>query len=128
MPTRMHGSIHEGYAPKSEPVPEFNVYSDVPSCQHTLHAPWKSTTITPLDTCGRIMLRKEQYRALQTSTDPIAVALLDNYRTWHANLTNKMMIDLYNPAIASSILFDTVAVLLAYDESFLEMIEAPVQV
>jgi inosine-uridine nucleoside N-ribohydrolase len=105
----MHGSVHRGYGGSSEPSAEYNVHQDVEAARRVLLAPWKSTTITPLDTCGIVHLDGDRYKALRRSEDPVVQALLENYRIWvrakgwtGGELTR------------SSTLFDTVAVYLGY--------------
>jgi inosine-uridine nucleoside N-ribohydrolase len=99
----MQGSVRKGY--DGGPVcAEYNVKENIPAAQSALLARWKKTTITPLDTCGLVKLSGPRFETLVKSSDPLIKALLDNYRIWAKkdNLTQ------------SSILFDTVAVYLAY--------------
>jgi inosine-uridine nucleoside N-ribohydrolase len=105
----MHGSVYRGYGGSTEVSPEYNVHQDVGAARRVLLAPWKSTTITPLDTCGVVKLKDDRYRALQQSGDPMVQALLENYKVWVEaqgwpgdGLTR------------SSTLFDTVAIYLGY--------------
>lgn len=105
----MHGSVYKGYGGSSEPAAEYNVQQDSEAARRVLLAPWRSTTITPLDTCGVVKLGGDRYSALQLSGDPLVQALLENYRVWVEaqgwaadGLTR------------SSTLFDTVAVYLGY--------------
>jgi inosine-uridine nucleoside N-ribohydrolase len=102
----MHGSIRKGYS--GGPVSaECNVKTNIPAAVRVLSAPWRSMTITPLDTCGLVSLSGDRFDALKRSNDVCVQALLENYRVWakKANL---------GELHASSILFDTVAVYLAY--------------
>ncbi|NMC03999.1 MAG: hypothetical protein GYA24_02245 [Candidatus Lokiarchaeota archaeon] len=51
----MLGSVRIGYGGKKGPTPEYNVVQDVPACQAVLAAPW-DIVLTPLDTCGTVVL------------------------------------------------------------------------
>ena len=117
----MYGSVRKGYDGKKDPEAEWNVKGDPEACRAVLSAPWKSVTITPLDTCGVVRLRGEKYAALRKSEDPLARTLLENYRIWCGN----------DPSRAdreSSILFDTVAVYLAFSREGLSMEKLPIRV
>lgn len=107
----MHGSIRRHHDAGEGPIAEYNVAQDVNACQTVFAAPWLDMTITPLDTCGQIRLRGPKYAAITASRDPLTQAVIQNYRIW---LNGKRDAE-------SSILFDTVAVHLAYSTEFLEM-------
>ncbi|MFO7870170.1 MAG: nucleoside hydrolase [Kiritimatiellia bacterium] len=107
----MYGSIRKHHEDKDGPIAEYNVKQDVKACQAVFEAPWLDMTITPLDTCGQIRLRGSKYAAITRSRGPLLRAVIENYRVW---LNGK-------PDVGSSILFDTVAVHLAYSTKFLEM-------
>jgi inosine-uridine nucleoside N-ribohydrolase len=111
----MHGSVRKGYNGGKNVAAEYNVKCNPKACQKVFTAPW-DITITPLDTCGIVRLKDQKYRAVRDSKDPIAVALIENYRAWSASHKNPAQAD-----SASSILFDTVAVYLACSEQFLTM-------
>ena len=102
----MQGSVFKGYG--GGPVSaEYNVKDNVAAAQKVLSAPWKQITITPLDTCGLVTLSGQRFQKLLESDDPLVKALLENYRIW---AKKEQVGDLK----ASSVLFDTVAVYLAY--------------
>jgi len=71
----------------------------------------ENVTITPVDTCGLVRLSGERYRAVRECQTPVVRALMENYRCWAD--WRKFNLD---PEMCSSILFDTVAVYLAYAE------------
>jgi inosine-uridine nucleoside N-ribohydrolase len=99
----MQGSVRKGY--DGGPVcAEYNVKANVPAAQKALLALWRRTTITPLDTCGLVRVSGARFQKLKQSNDPLVQALLENYRIWAKN----------DALTQSSILFDTVAVYLAY--------------
>lgn len=112
----MHGSVRLGYGGNQPISAEWNVRADPKACQKVLSAPW-DITITPLDTCGLVNLGGDRYRRVRDSQDPIASAVIANYRIWS---TDK---DKHNQAAEtrSSTLFDTVAVYLAFSHDLCTM-------
>ncbi len=99
----MQGSVRKGYDGGAV-CAEYNVRANVPAAQKALLARWKRTTITPLDTCGLVKVSGALFQSLQESTDPLVQALMENYRIWAKK----------DRLTASSVLFDTVAVYLAF--------------
>jgi len=99
----MQGSVRKGYE-GGKVCAEYNVKEDPRASQKALLAPWKQTLITPLDTCGLVKLSGKRFQALCDSNDDLVKAVLTNYRIWAKKET----------VTESSILFDTVAVYLAY--------------
>ncbi|MFZ6028582.1 MAG: nucleoside hydrolase [Chloroflexota bacterium] len=114
----MQGSVHIGYGGQAGAVPEANVVYDVPALRKVFAAPWLEKIITPLDTCGTVVLDGARYRQILNSPRPALKALIENYRIW-AKLVTWMDVDFEE--IKSSVLFDTVAVYLAYSTDLLEM-------
>ncbi len=118
----MHGSFHWHHTTNRklsmEPgrQAEWNVKCDISSAQEVFSAPWIDAVITPLDTCARVVLDGERYRRLLKSDDPLIRAVIDNYRIWA-----QMHGDDSDPATHTSVLFDCVAVYLAYSTRFLKM-------
>ncbi|MFX0100443.1 MAG: nucleoside hydrolase [Candidatus Hodarchaeota archaeon] len=110
----MHGSIYKGYDGNAKPHKEYNVMRDPKSCKKVFEAPWE-VTITPLDTCGIVTLDGERYKRVRDSEDPLIEALIENYETW-AFLNRR-----YDPRKETSVLFDTVAIYLAFSEELLGM-------
>jgi len=111
----MHGSVRLGYEGSPKVAAEYNVASDPKSCQKVFTAPW-DMTITPLDTCGIVRLRGEKYRKVRTCPDPTVQALMENYRVWLRNKNREAEFD-----VRSSVLYDTVAVYLAFTDELLVM-------
>ena len=120
----MHGSVRLGYGGKKKISAEYNVRANAAACQKTLSAPWP-VTITPLDTCGLVHLRGDKYKKVCDSKDPLAKALIENYRIWRLN--NKPG-EIKTDETASSTLFDTVAVYLGFSEKLLKMETLPIRV
>ena len=121
----MHGSVYKGYGGDPEPAAEWNVRSDPQSLQAVFAAPW-DCTITPLDTCGEVVLDGSNYRSLYESDDPWLKALMENYRAW---LPGAPFVDPnLDTSRTSTTLFDTVAVYLAADEALVDMRKLPLRV
>lgn len=115
----MHGSVRRGYNGSSKISPEYNVRANPKALQAVFAAPWE-ITITPLDTCGIVRLKDEKFQKVYRSKDPGTQALMANYRAWRKKPTG--------PIAASSTLFDTVAVYLAFSEELVQMEEVPLRV
>ena len=106
----MYGSIRKGYYGGAV-CAEWNVGSDSAAAGHVLSAPWRETSITPLDTCGLVDLSGERFETLKRSSDPCVQALLENYCIWK-NERDGMM-GTVGQLQASSLLCDTAAIYLA---------------
>lgn len=123
----MHGALRKGHKrERDNVVAEANVINDVQACQTVFAAPW-SVTITPLDTCGIVQLEAEKYRRVLKSDDVLARAIISNYATWWTQ-GQAAADDPNRWRKESSILFDTVAVYLAFSEEKLTMQELPIRV
>jgi len=118
----MHGSVRRGYGGSPKPSAECNVINHVDACQEVFRAAW-DMTITPLDTCGIVRLRDEKYQAARDCQDPLIQALMENYRFWASDGEGKP-----DPARESSVLFDTVAVYLAFTDELLSMEQLGIRV
>jgi inosine-uridine nucleoside N-ribohydrolase len=105
----MQGSVRKGYN-GGVVCSEWNVKADISAAQKALLAPWKQTIITPLDTCGLIRLKGDRFKTLRDSKDVLVKTLMENYRIWAKKATVDELKE-------SSILFDTVAIYLAYPGS-----------
>ena len=120
----MHGSLRKGYNDQDKPVPEANVKGDPKACQAAFSAPW-DVIITPLDTCGLVTLSGDRYQRVRDSKGPIASNIIANYRIWAAAGSAA------GPSMAesrSSVLFDTVAVYLAFRQDYCVMEKMGVRV
>jgi inosine-uridine nucleoside N-ribohydrolase len=112
----MFGSVRRGYGGNPKISAECNVVCYTKECRKVFEAAW-DITITPLDTCDLVKLEGDKYQRILSCQDPLIKAIIENYRIWdHPGLSNK-----FNPDLVSSILFDTVAIHLAYSQEFLEM-------
>ena len=118
----MHGSVRKGYGP-TPPCPEYNVKMHTPDCQAVFSAAW-DMTITPLDTCDLIRLSGEKYQAVRRCQDPLIQALVENYRHW--SIRDGQILPQFEER--SSVLFDTVAVYLAFCQGLAVMEDLPIRV
>jgi len=118
----MHGSVYKGYG-GGKVSAEYNVRRDAKAAQRVLSAPWKGIKITPLDTCGIVKLDGDRFKQLKQSNDALVEALLENYRIWARK-------DSVDELRASSTLFDTVAIYLAYpgESELARLEELPIKV
>jgi inosine-uridine nucleoside N-ribohydrolase len=118
----MHGSVFCQYGGAPGISAEYNVVKDIAACRAVFNAPWLSKTITPLDTCDNVRLGGERYQRLVRSTEPCLAAVLENYRIWAASSPG------HNPAHESTVLYDTVAVYLAFSRALLNMQRIPISI
>ncbi|MCD6364563.1 MAG: nucleoside hydrolase [Planctomycetes bacterium] len=114
----MLGCFHVCHDGRREKKAEWNIRCDVQAAQKVLSAPWRTARITPLDTCGQVRLRGRKYKAVAECDDPLAQCVIENYRIWLRGEVDEM----------SSILFDTVAVYMAFSTDLLEMRRMKVRV
>ncbi len=112
----MQGSIRRGYGGSPRVSAEYNVATHTSDCQRVFAAPW-DMTITPVDTCGIVRLVGDKYRTVRQCQDPLVQALLQNYRLWASNVSGYG----YDSEVESSVLYDTVAIYLAFSEHLLSM-------
>jgi inosine-uridine nucleoside N-ribohydrolase len=110
----MYGSVRRGYEGSPQIAAEYNVKLHTPDCQKVFTAPWE-LSITPLDTCGLVRLSGEKFKAIQASGDKLVQAMMENYRIWLRS-TGKS-----DAPTASTVLYDTVAVYMAFSEELLKM-------
>ncbi|ESQ73589.1 nucleoside hydrolase [Asticcacaulis sp. AC402] len=115
----MHGAVRVGYGGAAKVEPEYNVRVDPAALQAVFDADWISCSITPLDTCGLLYLEGEEMRLVRASTDPFARAVIANSEAWLPNAP--WMPKDFDLTQKSSTLFDSVAVVMASDESDLVM-------
>jgi inosine-uridine nucleoside N-ribohydrolase len=123
----MHGCLRKspwGYdGKKGSVLAEYNVSANPKALQKVFGAPW-SVTVTPLDTCGFVVLKGEKYRAVRECDDPVVKALMENYMVWLKSREDWQQ----QFETQSTILFDTVAVYLAFSEKLLVMQKLGVRV
>jgi inosine-uridine nucleoside N-ribohydrolase len=111
----MHGSVRLGYGGSKDVAAEWNVKAAPAECRAVFDAPWKSKTITPLDTCGLVVLDGKRYQQVLASRDRIAAAIVECYRFWSRHGGGN------DPDHSSTVLYDTVAVYLAMHRDLCRM-------
>lgn len=115
----MHGSFYLGYDGAPEPEAETNVRVDPAAFRRVLAADWRDVLLTPLDTCGLLTLEGERYNELWSATDdPLVRSVIENVCIFAPRVPWMPYEDFTR---RSSTLFDSVAVDLARDESFVEI-------
>ncbi|SDT89452.1 Inosine-uridine nucleoside N-ribohydrolase [Verrucomicrobium sp. GAS474] len=124
----MFGSVRLGYAGNKEPCVEANACAFVDCTRAVLGAPWQNTLITPLDTCGLVRLDGEAYRTVHASADPVAREIIGDYRTWSAHPPGWAKGHKDEAATRSTVLFDTVAVYLAFSHAGMKLESLPIAV
>ncbi len=132
----MHGSVYVGYDGRGKPDAEYNIKQDVEAAKRVFTAPWPMT-ITPLDTCGLVVLDGENYQKVLKRNSAITSNLLQNYRTWYKEgLRPRKELDepnlnrLVNDKLShgSTTLFDTVAIYLAISKDLVVMERVPLRI
>ena len=119
----MHGSIRVGYNGISGRIDEeYNVVAYPYDARRTFSADW-NMTITPLDTCGTVRLSGERFKKILRSKDPIIKEIIRSYQVWSkGTLWEK------HAKKMSSVLYDTVAVYLAFSQEWLKMEDLGVRI
>ena len=133
----MHGSVRRGYGNNPKPSAEYNVKAFVKEAQKVFTAPW-DITITPLDTCGIVQLKKQKYQKVLNRNSPLTRALMENYRAWHKQGIRNNNKDLSEAELdkrvdqkcnsSSSTLFDTVGIYLAMSTELVKLEKLPIRV
>lgn len=119
----MHGSIYRGYSNNPKPTAEANVRTAPQALATVFAAPWECS-VTPLDTCGLVVLSGKKYQQVYNCKKPEVRALMENYKIWSPGWApNKGGRDK-----RSSTLFDPVAVYMAYSEELVKMKPLPIKV
>jgi inosine-uridine nucleoside N-ribohydrolase len=114
----MFGSFDIGYSGALPASAETNVREAPAAFRAVMAAPWQDVLITPLDTCNFAVLDGENYHRIWSATgDPMLRALIENYVLF-APRVRWMHCDFF--AVRSTILFDCVAVYLAFAEDLVE--------
>ena len=114
----MFGSFDVGYTGGLPASAETNVRLIPAAFRTVMAAPWIDVLLTPLDTCNFAILDGENYHRIWSATgDSMMRALIENYCLFAPRVT-WMRCDYF--AVRSTILFDCVAVYLAYAEDYVE--------
>jgi inosine-uridine nucleoside N-ribohydrolase len=126
----MHGSIYRGYLDAPKPAREFNVMTHALACQAVFEAPWEKV-ITPLDTCGNIVLDGERFaricKAAKLQGPASAASIcIENHFAWFEAVPHWPILQGLDAQLQSSILYDLVAVYLGFTEHWIEMKTLPI--
>ncbi len=124
----MYGDLRGGYLGNPNPVAEWNVKCDLPASKKVFTAPW-DMTITPLDTCGVVLLKGEKYRAVRECRSVLAKTVIENFEVWARTIK---WLDRWGPRptpeTMTTVLYDTVAVYLAMTSDLVEMEDLGIRV
>ena len=123
----MHGSLRRGYLGAPKPMREYNVKQHALSARAVFKAPWEKI-ITPLDTCGIIALTGERFQEVKQSQNVLTQAALENHFGWAEAVRDWPLLQQLDMSLQSSILYDAVAVYLAFSDGSLEMESLPIVV
>jgi inosine-uridine nucleoside N-ribohydrolase len=120
----MQGSIRIGYRGSTSPRGEFNVKRNIKACRDVFQAPWEKT-ITPLDTCGNIVLSGVLFERFLNCDNLVVKSIKENFEIWKKKIIPKLILAKKNE---SSILFDTVAIYLGFSEELLNIEELKIEI
>lgn len=116
----MHGSIRIGYL-GGRPSREYNVIRNIHACKHVFSASWEKT-ITPLDTCGSVVIKGELFKKVMNSDNETVRLIKEHSEIW--NQKSKIVI----PEGQTSTLYDTAAIYLGFSENLMKIEELPIEV
>ena len=120
----MHGSIRIGYMGANSPHREFNVKRNIKACRDVFQAPWEKT-ITPLDTCGNIVLSGALLECIMKCDNLVVRSIKENFEIWKRKPIPKFLLAKKNE---TSVLFDTVAIYLGFSEELLNIEELKIEI
>jgi inosine-uridine nucleoside N-ribohydrolase len=128
----MHGSIRRGYLDAPKPMREFNVKMHALACRAVFEASWEKV-ITPLDTCGNVILDGERFASIRQAAErdghaSAAGISIDNHLGWFEAVRSWPILKNLDPLKQSSILYDLVAVYLGFADDLLDMETLPIVV
>ena len=123
----IHGSLRRGYLGAEKPMREYNVMKHARSCEMVFSSEWHKT-ITPLDTCGTVILSGEAFQKIVDCTDPLTQAVIANHFGWSKIAQDWPGLKTLDLQIQSSVLYDTVAIYLAFSEQHLTLETLPIVV
>jgi len=120
----MHGSIRIGYRGSNSPLREFNIKKNIKASKEVFQAPWEKT-ITPLDTCGNIVLTGALLERVMKCDNLIVRSIKENFEIWKKKIIPKLFLTKKNE---TSVLFDTVAIYLGFSEELLNIEELKIEI
>ena len=127
----MHGSLRIGYLGAPKPMKEYNVKQHALSCKSVFEAGWEKE-ITPLDTCGNIILTGDNFQRVRNSADDLVRAVIENHLIWYEAVASSPVVGPFikkmDPQIQSSILYDCVAIYMAFSSDGLLYEKLPITI
>ena len=127
----MHGSLRIGYLGAPKPMKEYNVKQHALSCKSVFEAGWEKE-ITPLDTCGNIILTGDNFQRVRNSTDDLVRAVIENHLIWYEAVASSPVVGPFikkmDPQVQSSILYDCVAIYMAFSNDGLVYEKLPITI
>ena len=127
----MHGSLRIGYLGAPKPMKEYNVKQHALSCKSVFEAGWEKE-ITPLDTCGNIILTGDNFQRVRNSADDLVRAVIENHLIWYEAVASSPVVGPFikkmDPQIQSSILYDCVAIYMAFSSDGLVYEKLPITI
>ena len=127
----MHGSLRIGYLGAPKPMKEYNVKQHALSCKSVFEAGWEKE-ITPLDTCGNIILTGDNFQRVRNSADDLVRAVIENHLIWYEAVASSPVVGPFikkmDPQIQSSILYDCVAIYMAFSRDGLVYEKLPITI
>lgn len=127
----MHGSLRIGYLGAPKPMKEYNVKQHALSCKSVFEAGWEKE-ITPLDTCGNIILTGDNFQRVRNSTDELVKAVIENHLIWYEAVASSPVVGPFikkmDPQVQSSILYDCVAIYMAFSSDGLVYEKLPITI
>ena len=127
----MHGSLRIGYLGAPKPTKEYNVKQHALSCKSVFEAGWEKE-ITPLDTCGNIILTGDNFQRVRNSADDLVRAVIENHLIWYEAVASSPVVGPFikkmDPQIQSSILYDCVAIYMAFSNDGLVYEKLPITI
>ena len=127
----MHGSLRIGYLGAPKPMKEYNVKQHALSCKSVFEAGWEKE-ITPLDTCGNIILTGDNFQCVRNSADDLVRAVIENHMIWYEAVASSPVVGPFikkmDPQVQSSILYDCVAIYMAFSSDGLVYEKLPITI
>ena len=120
----MHGSIRIGHMGSNSPHREFNVKRNIKACRDVFQAPWEKT-ITPLDTCGNIVLSGALLERIMKCDNLVVRTIKENFEIWKKRPIPKFLLAKKNETM---VLFDTVAIYLGFSEELLNIEKLKIEI
>jgi inosine-uridine nucleoside N-ribohydrolase len=117
----MGGSIEKQYGGKPGRCPEYNVAHSAGAAKKAYGAGW-DVTMAPLDTAGVVQLKGQYYEQVRDAGNAMARTLMEQYNIWNQKM------QLCDIKRESSILFDTVAAYLTFDNSLCQVRDIKISV